>query len=585
MDIFAANMAATASGFSGLSPFPDPAVLTMPQILFMTCMYCYILFQAAHILTYGSELLLLVPNIAPLVGSVVLPILGAVPDGMMIFFSGLGDDAQNKVSVGIGALAGSTVMLLTLPWFVSIVAGRVTIKGGSPTYKRPANVESQSWEKLDPRNKWTLLSTGVGYDDSIRTGGRMMMCTTLGYFIIQFSAFQVDSFTKDASPQEMRYESGSENMFALAGLIICMVEFVYYLWVCWRDANSESGAIVDQIADANVQAMREGKLTLRGAMAQFRERNWKSLCKRGELDQVLLNKESLDEVRRMCKMLAPFFAHYDSNGDNQIDFEEFRMIFKDVNECLSREAQQQMFKAADTDDSKFISFEEFVACIMSFSMDPSNDLKELEKRRYKANPKKYLDTEAGCDPSVEGDDDDDEEEDMPEEFAHLEPEEQQKRIKSRALCTMVAGLALVLIFSDPTVDLLSEIGTRINVSPFYVSFVLAPVASNASEFVAAYVYAVKRTRPSMTTSLSALVGAAIMNNTFCLGIFLALIYFKGLAWRFTAETISIVVIQIIMGLLVVFRNTHTLMHGFVVLALYPASLLLVWLLENQFGLD
>ncbi|CAK9053297.1 unnamed protein product [Durusdinium trenchii] len=61
-------------------------------------------------------------------------------------------------------------------------------------------------------------------------------------------------------------------------------------------------------------------------MASFREKQW---CKKGDLNQVLLNKESMDEVRRMCKVLAPFFAHYDANGDNAIDFEEFRMIFKD----------------------------------------------------------------------------------------------------------------------------------------------------------------------------------------------------------------------------------------------------------------
>ena len=29
-----------------------------------------------------------------------------------------------------------------------------------------------------------------------------------------------------------------------------------------------------------------------------------------------------------------------------------------------------------------------------------------------------------------------------------------------------------------------------------------------------------------------------MNNTFCLGIFLALIFFKEIAWEFSAETVS-----------------------------------------------
>lgn len=64
----------------------------------------------------GSELLLLVPAVAGIVGSVVLPILGAVPDGAIVLFSGMGDDAQEELSVGVGALAGSTIMLLTIPW-------------------------------------------------------------------------------------------------------------------------------------------------------------------------------------------------------------------------------------------------------------------------------------------------------------------------------------------------------------------------------------------------------------------------------------------------------------------------------------
>lgn len=64
----------------------------------------------------GSELLLLVPSLAGVVGSVVLPVLGAVPDGAIVLFSGMGDDAQSELSVGVGALAGSTIMLLTIPW-------------------------------------------------------------------------------------------------------------------------------------------------------------------------------------------------------------------------------------------------------------------------------------------------------------------------------------------------------------------------------------------------------------------------------------------------------------------------------------
>jgi hypothetical protein len=40
---------------------------------------------------------------------------------------GLGPNAQEELQVGIGALAGSTIMLLTLPWCLAIFGGRVSL--------------------------------------------------------------------------------------------------------------------------------------------------------------------------------------------------------------------------------------------------------------------------------------------------------------------------------------------------------------------------------------------------------------------------------------------------------------------------
>ncbi len=79
---------------------------------------------------------------------------------------------------------------------------------------------------------------------------------------------------------------------------------------------------------------------------------------------------------------------------------------------------------------------------------------------------------------------------------------------------------------------------------FVVAFVLAPLASNASELIAAYNYALKKTSVSISISLATLEGAACMNNTFGLGIFMALIYFQGLAWEYLAETLSILIVQV-----------------------------------------
>lgn len=109
-------------------------------------------------------------------------------------------------------------------------------------------------------------------------------------------------------------------------------------------------------------------------------------------------------------------------------------------------------------------------------------------------------------------------------------------------------LRQVLVFSDPAVDVLNEIGVRTGIPNFYISFILAPLASNASELVATYKYACKKTASSMVIGLSTLEGAGIMNNTFCLAIFYALIWTQRLSWNFSAEILIIVIVELLVGL-------------------------------------
>jgi len=125
----------------------------------------------------------------------------------------------------------------------------------------------------------------------------------------------------------------------------------------------------------------------------------------------------------------------------------------------------------------------------------------------------------------------------------------------------------------------SSIGLRLGVPAFYVAFILAPLASNLAEVIAAYNYAAKKTSKSITISFETLQGAGCMNNTFCLSIFLGLVFFKSLAWEYTAETISILFVEIAIAVASL-QRVPTVGTAWMVLALYPASLVLVWGLEK-----
>lgn len=142
------------------------------------------------------------------------------------------------------------------------------------------------------------------------------------------------------------------------------------------------------------------------------------------------------------------------------------------------------------------------------------------------------------------DDDADEEEDEENETG-LDPKTQQWEIKKSAFKMMGIGTLVVLVVSDPAVDVLSSLGARTGIPAFYIAFVLAPMASNASELIAAYNYAQKKTPASIGVSLATLEGAGIMNNTFCLGIFFLIIFINDdIAWTFTAETLGILFVEV-----------------------------------------
>merc|ERR1712000_195777 len=262
---------------------------------------------------------------------------------------------------------------------------------------------------------------------------------------------------------------------------------------------------------------------------------------------------------------------------------EFKFVLEDLGEITPQFADlaTQKFERFDADKSGSLELNEVVECLYDYMSDEEGRKKVMDK-----NAADVLTGKARTIPAygVEKGSEEDEEEDIPEDLAGLPHAQQQRRIILRSLWMMLLGTFIVLFVSDPFVDVLNVWAKRIGIGPFYVSFVVAPFASNASELLSAYVYAAKKTQAAITTSLSTLIGAACMNNTFVLSIFFALIYFQGLAWKFTAETISIMAIQWMIGAIAM-QKVQSLFTGIIVLGCYPLCLALVYCLEEFAGLD
>jgi len=202
------------------------------QLVFLSGSYSYILLTGCNLISEGSELLELT-KYKDLVGPTILPVLGAVPDGAIVLFSGIGSNAQEQLETGIGALAGSTVMLLTVPWILAILGGRVDLvkKDGEIIggYKQKVKLHEMPWSQA-------LFETGVylGKDGQniVWTMGIWMIITSIPYFIIQGSAFEntEDDTSKIAS---------GESVSALVSFIFSTCLFFAYLGWSYNTAMSE----------------------------------------------------------------------------------------------------------------------------------------------------------------------------------------------------------------------------------------------------------------------------------------------------------------------------------------------------------
>jgi Ca2+/Na+ antiporter len=416
---------------------------------------------------------------------------------------------------------------------------------GRPTYSKPPGAGAD-WKKLDPPGNNSWDGTGVAVQGEIVRNGKFMMGSACLYLIIQLPALVMSDV----------------SLFAVLGCLACFGTLGLYLMIQVKASNSSNA-----VADARVAAIKRGELSLRGVLSDVVKNM--NLNGGGDLEANLLNNAG--KMKEVKAVLSPFFFYYDTSGDKALDKSELWCVLSDIKSQMAVAEFDEMYQKVSR-GKPTIDLEQFAQMMTMYCKASSDSLQMVSPntRRSMAAP---------CDDDGE----EEEEEDMPEDLQDLSPEEQQKRVKARAAWMLSVGTLLVLIFSDPAVDVLSEIGKRTGIPAFYISFLLAPMASNASELVAAYNYASKKTSKTMTIALSTLEGAACMNNTYCLGIFLLMVFLQGLKWTFAAETLSIMLVQFIVGAFAM-RPVQKLRDGYLVLGLYPVSLVFVYVLENVLGL-
>ena len=137
------------------------------------------------------------------------------------------------------------------------------------------------------------------------------------------------------------------------------------------------------------------------------------------------------------------------------------------------------------------------------------------------------------------------------------------------------GTMVIMAFADPLVNTIGRFGKNINVSPFFISMIAVPIASNASEFISSVLFARRKRKKELSLIFSMLYGGVVMNNALCLGVFLLLLFAKGLVWSFGSETFSLLIVAVSIGLYGSINRTYSSYMALIIGSLFPISVMLV----------
>ncbi|GMJ05286.1 Na+/Ca2+ exchanger [Hibiscus trionum] len=508
-----------------------PCTTTVLGNMFLIIVYGYLMYLAATYLSNGSELLLeiLGPGI---VGGLFLPMLGALPDAMLILVSGLSgtpETAQGQVSVGMGLLAGSTVMLLTLIWGSCIVVGKCDLRDSFA-------VDGSNTKGL------SLTETGVSTDIWTCYAARIMAISVIPFLIVQL-------------PQVLNSTSG-RHLAVLIALIVSILMLISYC--------------VYQVFQPWIQRRRlafvKHKHVISGILRHLKMHS--------------LGRLLTDDGEPNTEIIKKLFATIDENHDGALSPTELKALiigirFEEID--LDRDdAVRKVLEDFDTSLDSLVQEDEFIRGITKWIYEA------------KQTGGDYLEPNAGTFKFI-----DDFHQQTKREHTLLGPEEQSDEvvesvenprwISIKAVLMLLLGTIIAAAFADPLVDAVDNFSSATSIPSFFISFIALPLATNSSEAVSAIIFASRKKQRTASLTFSELYGAVTMNNVLCLSVFLALVYVRGLTWDFSSEVLVILIVCLVMGAFASFQTTFPLWTCSLAYILYPFSLGLVYVLDYVFG--
>ncbi|KAG8386379.1 hypothetical protein BUALT_Bualt03G0142700 [Buddleja alternifolia] len=298
-----------------------PCSKSIPGHLFMILVYEYLLFHAESYVANGGERIfkILGPGVF---GASAFQIIGSLPEALILLASGLSsshETAEECVVTGVGLLAGSSILLLTIIWGTCVILGSQYF----------SNFNSSENKKQNPLERLFLsLWPGYGVETDMGTSytSRIMLISVIPLVMIQI-------------PRMFRLSYAGERSFILVTLVVSIIfllcYFFYQFFQPWIQRRQllyikHEHLVVDILK--HVQNQTTGKLlndngapnlsTIRNLFEE-RDHDGDKVISFSELKEFLqeakLRKVNSDKYNTTAEVLKEF----DIDNDGKITMDEF----------------------------------------------------------------------------------------------------------------------------------------------------------------------------------------------------------------------------------------------------------------------
>ncbi|KAK4399191.1 Sodium/calcium exchanger NCL1 [Sesamum angolense] len=495
-------------------------------LLFLIVVYEFLLSLGGKYVATGSNLFFQI--IGPgIFGASLFQFLGTIPQIVLILVSTLSgslEAAQQRASLGMGLVAGTTVMLLTLVWGTSVVLGSYDLSAA-------ITIDKSGSSKSDVDITDYCCSSSAGLWHCYGCGNKLY-CTD--------NVDNVGSFSHPSAGKSFQFVVREKSDYSYCSLIVTFILLFAYIFY--------------QIFQPWIQNRRF---------------------------EYLMNKYAKDKLLRLLstngkpdtRKIQELFSKIDKDGSRSVSAAELRVLLLGVkmdDDDLSTDRDvENILGSFDTSGDGRISQDEFIKGMTTLISDISDQTPDRIKIAGGNNSQNNSQLQQGLLTSS-----------TRTSTSKVQRFSNSWLNYSRALFFVTVGTVMLCALGEPLIKSVVGFSQATNLPSFCVSYLAIPFALNYGAAIQSIASSRQKTQKSISLTLSALYGGVYMNNIIGLIVFLAPVYARNLQADSFAEILVVLIICILMTLLTSFRTTFPRWLGYLVLLLYPISLALIYLVTS-----